>query len=111
MTQKTKTNPTPGPWRVGEMSGGCINIEADTTPRHITVARVHIFDTTQEAAANARLIAHAPMLRGLVDTLAQQGSEPDSLCHRGLVPQAECSRCKPILEARAVIAAIDGGSQ
>lgn len=53
---------TPGPWRVGEMGGGTINIEADTTPRHITVGRVHVFDTQGEAEANARLIAVAPRL-------------------------------------------------
>lgn len=53
---------TAGPWRVGEMCGGTIHIEADTTPRHVTVGRVHVFGIHAEAEANARLIAAAPDL-------------------------------------------------
>lgn len=61
-TKEMVARHTEGPWRVGEMCGGAINIEADTAPRHITVGRIHVFDTSAEAEANARLIAAAPEL-------------------------------------------------
>lgn len=50
---------TPGPWRKGEMCGGCINIEADNPGA--TVARVHVYynGVRRHAEENADLIVAA----------------------------------------------------
>ncbi len=53
---------TPGPWRVGEMCGGAINIEAEASTRDITVGRAHVFGSVDDAESNAALIAAAPEL-------------------------------------------------
>lgn len=82
MSPQTPATATPGPWRIGEHHAGTICIEADSTPRRITVARVHIFNQDDgEPEANARLIAAAPdllwqlrRLCSLVDTLFESGA-------------------------------------
>ena len=94
MSWSSKAQATPGPWRVGEMCGGCINIEADTTPRHVTIGRVHVFGIAAEAEANARLIAEAPEMRKLL-----------------AVAQATAIENGPFQQAiRALLARIDGGN-
>lgn len=109
---------TPGPWRVGEMCGGCINIEADTTPRHITVGRVHVFDTTKEAEANAHLIAEAPamaaelsetldLLRAIIDSGALKNVPHLSALVTDVMRSEAHER---IVSSRAILARITGGS-
>jgi hypothetical protein len=75
---------TPEPWRVGEMCGGCINVEFDGSPGHPrrTVARAHVVDEPAEAEGNARLIAAAPELKRIGAELlrtAQAGQEGESI--------------------------------
>lgn len=108
MSTQTPTTATPGPWRVGEHHAGTICIEADSTPRRITVARVHIFNHDDgEPAANARLIAAAPELRAALAAFVEIAvlalnhfAEDDT---RGMTNAA-------IDEARALLARLDGRS-
>ncbi len=101
MTEHTK-----GPWRVGEMCGGAINIEAERTARPFTVGRIHIVGAAvTEAEANARLVAAVP---DLLDALRALRIDANRLCDRQLGGSYEADCRRAIAIADAAIAKAEG---
>ena len=55
-----------------------------------------------------RALQRLPELLSIVRDFAFQGVTADAQCHKGLCSPAQCCRCGPILEAKALIEFIDG---
>lgn len=97
---------TPGPWEIGEPeSHDSIATILKRGEQDEIVAEVCWMEPfpKDQARADARLIAAAPAMYAALVPFAEQDVAETSICHLGLVPMAECARCKPILAARDAI--------
>lgn len=108
---KADAKHTPGPWRV--VVGICKNDHPDTSADVYGPQTTHVANCgcSEEARANAALIAAAPDLLAALRPFAEGDSDlTDAYCHSGVRTAEECTRCGPVLRARAAITKATGGA-
>ena len=104
----TEFKGTPGPWLIADKSFVyALNARAENRVSiQIMPGRISLTEwiPDEELAANARLIAAAPDLLDMAESVAANGLHADTLKACG------CATCTQALNARALVARIKGES-